>query len=170
MGGYKWHTVLLLAALVVLHPFTTGWFTIAGVKPDVTLSFFLFTAFGKKGWAPLVAGFATGLAYDFLYSRWIGMNLVIYLLAALLCVLLSKRIYRENLPGIALFAFITVYLLKIIYLVLSQGKLFFANLLFFQREVFQIALYAGILCGFLSGGYLLLTAWKDGNARVRGRR
>jgi rod shape-determining protein MreD len=160
----------LLAALVVLHPFTTGWFMVAGVKPDVTLCFFLFTAFGKKGWTPLAAGFATGLAFDFLYGRWIGQNLVIYLLAALLCVLLSKRIYRENLPGMALFAFVSVYLLKIIYLVLSQGKQFFANFLFFQREVFHIALYAAILCGFLSGGYLLFTALKDGNARVRGRR
>lgn len=169
MKRYRWYTILLLILFLILQPFTAGWFQVAGIRPDLLLPMFIFTSFARDAASPVAMGIGMGLAADFLYSRWIGPYILIYFLTALLCRFLAKHIFMENVLAVAGSTFLTVYVMRNIYLFLIQGSHYLSGFVTFQEMILGHALYAGILCGLMSSVYLLFRVFTNRTIRI-GRR
>jgi rod shape-determining protein MreD len=167
MKGYKWHSAVFIILLVVLKPLTVEWFEIGGIKPDILMSVFIFASMSIKPPAPVIMGVITGMMLDMVYGRWLGLNIAVYVSAALMLKLFSRQVYRENVPAVSLFTFIAVYLLKNIHLLLSLGKRYLDGISLYQADILYISIYSAAVCGILSAIAFIIAFIRDGRIVAR---
>ena len=162
MRGYKWSVILLLAALVVLQPSISSWLSVAGVAFNFVLFFFMLTAFRVKKNHVLIMSIGLGLVYDAIYSPWLGRMTIIFLLAALLVIVVSNIVYREHMPVLTLFFFVSTYLLENIKTLVELGfRIYFDKFGFIQSAILGKAAYAAALAAVFGTIFYLISMARD---------
>lgn len=168
MYEYKWHTILFLVLLVIIQPFTTEWFDIKGVSINFLLFFIMMTAFGKKNSKAVITALCLGVAYDMIYSPWIGKMTLVFLLAIATVFLVNKIVYKENVPVLTVYFFATVYFLENIVTVLELGVLkYIESFGFIQKEILKISIYAAVLTMIIGIWFYIQSFLKDKKLRTR---
>ncbi|MGH7740023.1 MAG: rod shape-determining protein MreD [bacterium] len=104
-----------LAALFLQQALTAMW----GI--DLPLIFVSLVGLRSKPLKAASVGFGFGLAQDLLSAGWIGPNLISKLLAALVAVLVQKKIYRERLSTQTLLIFSNALLQQWVIWFLMKG-------------------------------------------------
>lgn len=143
MKKNSWITISILAALVVLQPFWAKWFSISGVTFNFVIFGVMISAFGKSRKSALIATAAIGIAYDMLYSPWLGRTTLVMMVGVICVFAVDKVVYRENVPALALFFFVSTYLVENLHSLLETGfSVYFQKFAFIQKTVFGLSLYA----------------------------
>ncbi len=169
MKKYRCFTILSLALLIVLQPFAAEWFSIKGVHFNFVIFGVMMSAFGKTKKAALLSALITGMAYDMIYSPWIGKTAIV-MMAGVLCVFaVDKFVYRENVPALALFFFLATYITESINSMLEIGFFdYFAKFVFVQKTVLGLAVYSAGLA-VLTGIVFFIRALGVDRRLVMGR-
>jgi len=146
MRGYKWYAIIFLILLVIAQPNFSQWFALKGTGISFVLFFIMLTAFEKKRPDIFIVPAVIGFLYDMLYSPWLGRMAIVLLLAALSVIVVSKIVYRENMPVLTLYFFISTYLLENIRSFMEVGPgVYFRSFAFIQGELLWISVYAAAL-------------------------
>lgn len=169
MKSYKWHTILFLLVLVIIQPFLAQWMKVGGARINFVIYFTMLFAFTKKPGQSFVLAVAVGLVYDMAYSIWIGKMIIVLVIATALVTVLDKRIYRENIPALLLFFFVSIFFIENINTVLEVGFLdFIRNFGLIQSEIFWMAVYSGVLSVITGAIYLLASLKGDRRVSMKG--
>jgi rod shape-determining protein MreD len=143
MKKYSWITISILAGLVVLQPFLSKWLSISGVAFNFVIFGVMISAFGKQRRQALVATAAVGVVYDMLYSPWLGRSALVMIIGVMCVFAVDKIVYRENMPALAPFFFVSTYLVENLNSLLETGfAVYFQKFAFIQKTVFGLSVYA----------------------------
>lgn len=143
MKKYSWITISILAALVVLQPFLSKWLSISGVYFNFVIFGVMISAFGKTRKSALIAAASVGMAYDMIYSPWLGRAALVMVVGTICVFAVDKVVYRENVPALALFFFVSTYLVENLNSLLETGfASYFQKFAFIQKTVFGLSVYA----------------------------
>lgn len=168
MNKYRWYLIIFLILIAIAQPFMADWFSVRGVSINFLLFFVMLTAFGKKMPDALIVPFLMGFFYDMQYSPWLGRMALILLLAVLSVMAVSRFVYKENVPVLTLYFFISTYLLENIRVILEVGPgVFYRSFSFIQADILGISLYAAILAGVFGLIFYLRTLSFDKKLRAR---
>ena len=162
MKGYKWYVIAFLIILVIAQPNLTKWLEIKGAAVSFVLFFIMLTAFGKKKPDIFIVPFAIGMMYDMLYSPWFGRMTIVLVLSALAVLAVGKIVYKNHMPVLTAFFFISTYLLENIraFIEIGPGR-YFDSLLFIQGKVLGISIYAAALAAFFGTVFFLQSFIRD---------
>lgn len=162
MRGYKWYEIIFLVLLVIAQPNLAKWFNINGESISFVLFFIMLAAFGKNHRDVFIVTFSMGILYDLLYSPWFGRMTIVFILAVLSIMALSKIVYKENMPVLTLYFFIATFLLENIRALLEVGpKIFHNSFSFIQGGLFKISFYSAVLAAFFGTIFYLRSLIKD---------
>lgn len=170
MKNYKWHAYVFISIFIILQPFLKEWLSVGGISINFVLYFFMLFTFNKKKAHALVLAVATGLVYDMMYSPWLGRTIMVFLTATLLVMLIDKRVYRENVPALAVFFLISTFILENINTLLQIGLFeFVGNIGMIQLHLLYMSLYAAVLSIFAGAIYYTISIKGDRQLSMRKR-
>ncbi|MBN2557456.1 MAG: rod shape-determining protein MreD [Clostridia bacterium] len=162
MRGYKWYVVLMLGMAVIMQPYLNKWLSVAGVSINFVMFIVMMTAFEKTYKDAVIAASIAGIAYDMLYSPWIGRMTIVLLLSVLMVFLVNKMVYRNNAPVLTLFFLTSVFILENISTIMELGPaIYFRSFSFIQVELFRISLYGGVLAAILGIWFFAFSLIRD---------
>ncbi|MFO7610963.1 MAG: rod shape-determining protein MreD [Clostridia bacterium] len=162
MKGYKWHVILILVMAVIMQPYLSEWLPVAGVSINFVMFIMMMTAFEKRYKDAVIVASVVGIAYDMLYSPWIGRMTIVLLLSVMAVFLVNKIVYRNNAPVLTLFFFTAVYILENISTMMELGPaLYFRSFSFIQAELFRVSLYGAVLAAILGIWFFTFSLIRD---------
>ena len=162
MKGYKWYVIIFLVILVIAQPSFSEWFSIKGVVVSFVLFFVMLTAFGKKRKDLIIVSLSIGLFYDMMYSPWLGRMTLILLLSVLAVMVVGKIVYKNNMPVLTLFFFVSTYILENVRVIIeiSPGA-YFDSFVFIQERMLRISIYAAALAAVFGMIFFLQSFIRD---------
>jgi hypothetical protein len=162
MKGYKWYVIALLIILVIAQPNLSKWLEIKDVVVSFVLFFIMLTAFGKKKPDIFIVPFAIGMMYDMLYSPWLGRMTIILLISTLTVMAVGKIVYKNHMPVLTAFFFISTYLLENLRALIETGPaIYFDSFVFIQGKILGISIYAAALAAFFGTVFFLQSFIRD---------
>lgn len=170
MLRYKWYVIIFLILLVIAQPNLAQWFAVKGIVISFVLFFIMLVSFEKKRPDIFIVPVAIGFLYDMLYSPWLGRMAIVLLIAALSVIAVGKIVYRDNMPVLTLFFFVTTYLLENIRTILEVGPgVYFNSFGFIQGEILWISIYAAALAAVFGTFFYFKGFIRDRRLRARKR-
>lgn len=162
MRGYKWYIIIFLAILVIAQPNFSNWISIKGAVISFVLFFVMLTAFGRKRPDIFIVALSIGFFYDMMYSPWLGRMTIILLLAVLSVMAVGKIVYKNNMPILTVFYFVSTYILENVRTVLEVGpRIYYKSFAFIQGGIFRISLYAATLAAVFGTVFFLQSFIRD---------
>lgn len=132
--------------MVIIQPFLMEWLPVNGYVISFVLFFTMMTSFGVKKPDIFIVPVIIGFAYDMLYSPWLGRMAVLLLLSSLLVLAVSRVVYKDNVPVLTIFFFLSTYILENIRAVLEVGFFVYrSNFMLIQEAVLWMSVYAAAL-------------------------
>lgn len=162
MRRYKWYTILFLLLLVILQPYLMDWLSVKGISISFVLFFTMMTAIRIKTPDVLLVPVVIGFIYDMMYSPWLGRMAMVLLLGALAVLAVSRFVYRDNMPVLTVFFFVSTYLLENIRTVIETGPVVYHNnFMLIQGTILGISVYAAVLAAVFGTIYYIASFVKD---------
>ncbi len=162
MRGYKWYIIVFLALMVIAQPSLSEWFSVKGAVVSFVLFFIMLTAFGKKSPDIFIVALSLGFFYDMMYSPWLGRMTLVLLLAVLSVMAVGKIVYKNHMPVLTVFFFVSTYIMENIRTVLEVGlRIYFRSFGYIQGNILSIALYAAFLAAVFGTVFFLQSFLRD---------
>lgn len=162
MKGYKWYVIIFLVILVIAQPSFSEWFSIKGVVVSFVLFFVMLTAFGKKRKDLIIVSLSIGFFYDMMYSPWLGRMTLILLLAVMAVMAVGKIVYKNNMPVLTLFFFVSTYILENVRAIIEiSPRAYFDSFVFIQGRMLRISIYAAALAAVFGMIFFLQSFIRD---------
>ena len=169
MKSYKWYVPVYLIIMIIFQPFLSQWFEVGGISINFVLYFTMLFAFTKKPAHSITVAAVVGLTYDMIYSNWLGKMIILLVVGTIFVMIVDKRIYRENIPGLILFFFAAIFLLENINTIMETGfGEYFGSILFIQTRILWMSLYAAALSIIAGIAYFLTSLRGDRKIRMKG--
>lgn len=147
----RWPWLIVFVAVSWLQLAAQAAFPARAIAPDINLAATVVVGFLRGPSSGMAAGLALGLTSDVLTGRMVGLSALVLVAVGLAAGLVTRRVFRENLPVLALTAFLLGLLHTLLY---WAGARAFGLGFPLLRSIWVIGLPVGLHTALLGGlGY-----------------
>lgn len=168
MHKYRWYVIVFLIVAAIGQPYFAQWTAFRGVSINFVLFFIMLSAFAKKSPDIFLVPLAIGMFYDMLYSPWLGRMTIVFILGALSVMAVGRFVYKEHVPVLTVYFFISTYILENIRAVMEVGPgIYYRSFVFIQENVLWTSVYAAVLAAVFGTIFYLGTLSFDRKLKAR---